>query len=231
MRQPATVWRGGETGRWPGIGPPGCGGQPGRVWAGSRGCKRYLRRGGAELSNRRDAEFTEYAQARLSWLRGLAYVLCQDWQRADDVVQSALTRLYVHWGTARSASSPDAYARTIVVREFLREQRSAWSRRVVLTRQPPDSAIPEGTAAADLGLREALARLPAGQRAVLVVRFYCDLSVDQAARVLGCSPGTVKSQTAKRLATLRRWLAAGQPAGPAPIKVKRSSSLEGTEHG
>jgi DNA-directed RNA polymerase specialized sigma24 family protein len=112
------------------------------------------------LSNRRDAEFTEYAQARLSWLRGLAYVLCHDWHRADDVVQSALTRLYTHWSTARSADSPDAYARTIVVREYLREQRSSWARRVVLTRQPPESAAPDGTGGADLGLAEALARLP-----------------------------------------------------------------------
>jgi RNA polymerase sigma-70 factor (sigma-E family) len=181
------------------------------------------------LSSRRDTEFTEYAQARLSWLRGLAYVLCQDWHRADDVVQSALTRLYAHWGTARSADSPDAYARTIVVREYLREQRSSWARRVVLTRQPPDSAVPDGTDTADLGLREALARLPERQRAVLVVRFYCDLSVDQAARVLGCSPGTVKSQTAKGLATLRQRLEPGQP-GP-PAAGRRPSSLKGTGHG
>jgi RNA polymerase sigma-70 factor (sigma-E family) len=182
------------------------------------------------LNSRRDAEFTEYAQARLSWLRGLAYVLCQDWHRADDVVQSALTRLYAHWGTARSADSPDAYARTIVVREFLREQRSSWVRRVVLTRQPPDSAAPDHTGgAADLGLSEALARLPGGQRAVLVVRFYCDLSVEQSARVLGCSPGTVKSQTAKGLTTLRRWLEPGHAGLPAA--ARRPSPLEGTENG
>lgn len=186
------------------------------------------------MSGRRDAEFTEYTRARLSWLRGLAYVLCQDWQRADDVVQSALTRLYVHWGTARSADSPDAYVRTIVVREFLREQRSAWSRRVVLTHRPPDSVAPDstagpGTEGTDLGLREALGRLPAGQRAVLVVRFYCDLSVDQAARVLGCSPGTVKSQTSKGLAALRQWLEPGPPG--LPVAGRRPSSLEGSEHG
>lgn len=187
------------------------------------------------MSSHRDAEFTEYAQARLSWLRGLAYVLCQDWHHADDVVQAALTRLYMHWGTARSASSPDAYARTIVVREFLRERRSAWARRVVLTRQPPDSEVPGGAGGADLDLREALARLPARQRAVLVVRFYCDLSVDQSARVLGCSPGTVKSQTAKGLATLRRWLEPGQPGVPAAGQpqpfLKGTSDLKETEHG
>jgi RNA polymerase sigma-70 factor (sigma-E family) len=156
-------------------------------------------------------------------------VLCQDWHRADDVVQSALTRLYVHWGTARSATSPDAYVRTIVVREFLRERRSAWARRVVLTHQPPDLIAPDGTSGADLGLREALARLPAGQQAVLVVRFYCDLSVDQAAQVLGCSPGTVKSQTAKGLAALRRRL--GPDERGLPAAGQRMPTLEGTDHG
>jgi RNA polymerase sigma-70 factor (sigma-E family) len=196
------------------------------------GCKRYLAEGGAELNSRRDTEFTEYAQARLSWLRGLAYVLSQDWQRADDVVQSALTRLYSHWGTARSADNLDAYVRTIVVREFIRERRSPWARRVVLTREPPDSVAPDGTGGADLGLPEALARLPARQRAVLVARFYCDLSVEQAAQALSCSPGTVKSQTAKALTTLRRWLEPGLPSQPGPPAAgPRRSSLEGTGNG
>jgi RNA polymerase sigma-70 factor (sigma-E family) len=180
------------------------------------------------LPSRRDVEFTEYAQARLSWLRSLAYVLCQDWHRADDVVQAALVRLYAHWGQARSAGSRDGYARTILVREYLRERGSSWARRVVLTREPPDSVVPEGAGGADLGLREALAWLPAGQRAVLVLRFYCDLSVDQAARVLGCSPGTVKSQTAKGLTGLRRWLDPGQSGTPA---AGRPPSLEGSDHG
>jgi RNA polymerase sigma-70 factor (sigma-E family) len=186
------------------------------------------------LNSRRDAEFTEYAQARLSWLRGLAYVLCQDWHHADDVVQAALARLYAHWGTARSASNLDGYTRTIVVREYLRERGSAWARRVVLTREPPESAAPDGTGGrpgADVGLQEALARLPAGQRAVLVVRFYCDLSVEQSARVLGCSPGTVKSQTAKGLAGLRRWLEPGLPVPGLPVPGLPSTSLKGTENG
>jgi hypothetical protein len=58
----------------------------------------------------RDAEYTEYVAARLSSLRRLAAVLCDDWQRADDLVQATLTKLYVHWGRAREASHADAYA-------------------------------------------------------------------------------------------------------------------------
>ena len=66
-----------------------------------------------------------------------------------------------------------------------------------------------------LDVRMAVAALPARQRATLVLRFYCDMSVDQAAEVLGCSPGTVKSQTAKALEAVRRALApAANPAGP-----------------
>ena len=180
------------------------------------------------MRSRQDAEFTEYAQARLSWLRSLAFVLCQDWQRADDLVQEALTRLYARWGKARFVSNLDGYARVILVREYLRERSSPWARRVVLARDPPDLAVCDGAADADLGLREELSRLPAGQRTVLVLRFYCDLSVDQAAQVLGCSPGTVKSQTAKGLIALRRLLDPDPPGEPA---AGRSSSLEGTDHG
>jgi RNA polymerase sigma-70 factor (sigma-E family) len=177
-------------------------------------------------------EFTEYAQARLSWLRGLAFALCQDWHRADDLVQEALTRWYAHWGRARSADNPDAYVRAILVREYLRERSSPWARRVLLTREPPDSpgpAVSEDAAGGDPSLGQELARLPSGQRTVLVLRFYCDLSVDQAARVLRCSPGTVKSQTAKGLAALRRCR--GPAAAPGEPAAGRPPSRRGADHG
>ena len=83
--------------------------------------------------SRRDAEYTQYVAARLSSLRRLAAVLCGDWQRADDLVQATLTNLYVHWGRVRAAEHADAYARAVLVREFLHEQRSSWSRRVTLS--------------------------------------------------------------------------------------------------
>jgi RNA polymerase sigma-70 factor (sigma-E family) len=178
----------------------------------------------------RDAEFTEYAQARLSWLRGLAYVLCRDWHRADDLVQTALTRTYVHWRQVRAADNQDGYVRTILVREFVRERGSFWARRVVLTSEPPDSTgrAPR-SGGTDLFLAEALALLPPRRRAALVLRFYCDLSVDQTADVLGCSPGTVKSQTAKGLASLRQSLGSGVPY--LPEATQPPSSLGGSDHG
>ncbi|HEY7433248.1 MAG TPA: sigma factor, partial [Streptosporangiaceae bacterium] len=81
------------------------------------------------VSGGRDAEYCEYVAARLSSLRRLAAVLCGDWQRADDLVQAALAKLYVHWGRVRAADHPDAYARTVLVHEFVQERRSLWVRR------------------------------------------------------------------------------------------------------
>lgn len=88
------------------------------------------------MSGRRDDEFTEYVTERMWWLRRLAYLLCQDWPRADDLVQSTITRLYMHWGRAAAVEHTDGYVRTILVREYLSERRSGWARRVSLTAEP-----------------------------------------------------------------------------------------------
>jgi len=164
------------------------------------------------VSARQDDEFTQYVAARLGSLRRAAYLLCQDWQRADDLVQTTITRLYAHWGRAAEVEHTDAYARTILVRAYLGEQRSGWARRVSVTAVLPDQPghAPDRDAALDV--RAALAALPPRQRATLVLRFYCDLTVAEAAGVLGCSEGTVKSQTAKGIAALREQLGAGMPA-------------------
>jgi RNA polymerase sigma-70 factor (sigma-E family) len=165
------------------------------------------------VNRSRDAEYTEYVAARLSSLRQLAVVLCGDWQRADDLVQATLTRLYVNWGRVRAATHPDAYARAVLVREFIHERRSIWVRRVSLSGRVADSPAAVVDHDAVLDLRAAVAALPARQRATLVLRFYCDLNVDQSAEILGCSPGTVKSQTARALAAVRRALGPAHAAG------------------
>jgi RNA polymerase sigma-70 factor (sigma-E family) len=160
-------------------------------------------------------EFAEYMSARLPSLRRLALLLCQDWHRADDLVQAAMTRLYLAWEKAASADSIDAYVRTILVREFIRERRTNWARRVSVTDRPLDLPAPPPDREDFLDLRAAVAVLPPRQRAVLVLRFYCDMNVDQCAEALGCTPGTVKSQTAKAIAALRRTLAAPNPGSAA----------------
>jgi len=91
-------------------------------------------------------EFAEYAAASIPSLRRLALLLCRNWHDADDLVQAALSKMCQHWYRAAAADSTDAYARAILVREFVRGQRTAWARRVSVTDQPPEIRAP----AADL---------------------------------------------------------------------------------
>ncbi len=154
-----------------------------------------------------DAGFTDYVTTRAIWLRKVAYLLCGDWHRADDLVQSAITRLYTNWQRAGRVENLDGYARRTLVNTFLAEQRTAWWRRVDLRgsdHDPPRASGPDIDAALDLSA--ALARLPARQRATVVLRYFCDLPVAETARALGCSEGTVKSQTAKAVDALRELL-------------------------
>lgn len=159
----------------------------------------------------RDAEFTEYVNARAIWLRRTAYLLCQDWHRADDLTQAALLRLYLNWERARDVEHLDAYARTILVNIYLNEQRSSWWKRIRLAQPalPPEPQAPNpGDTEGSLDLLAALAALPPRQRAALVLRYYCDLSIADTAQLLGCTTGTIKSQTSRGLDTLRHILGA-----------------------
>jgi RNA polymerase sigma-70 factor (sigma-E family) len=171
------------------------------------------------MSSARDDEFTEYVAARLPWLGRVAYLLCQDRHRAEDLVQTAITRLYVHWRRAVAADNLDGYARTVLVRVYLSERNSAWARRVRVSPLLPDDTALAADIDAELDLRAALAMLPPRQRAAVVLRYYCDLSVDQTAAVLGCSAGTVKSQTARGLDSLRR-LVVSQAGIPAEGRIR-----------
>jgi RNA polymerase sigma-70 factor (sigma-E family) len=157
----------------------------------------------------RDAEFTEYVSARSSWLRRVAYLLCGDWHRADDLVQTTITKLYAHWGRASRADNLDGYARRTLVNTYLAEQRSGWAKWTILLRGgsgDDERGLLDVDVDLSLDLKAALTRLPPRQRATVVLRFYCDLSVEQTAQVLGCSTGNVKSQSSRGLATLRNIL-------------------------
>jgi RNA polymerase sigma-70 factor (sigma-E family) len=153
-----------------------------------------------------DAEFCEFAAARVAWLRRVGYLLCGDWHQADDLTQTALTRLYRHWGRVRRMDNPDGYARTTLVNAFLAERRSPWRR--VLLQAPEEREAAVSDLDAVLDVREALAALPPRQRATVVLRYYCDLTVEQTAQALDCSVGNVKSQTSRGLDALRRALTA-----------------------
>lgn len=162
---------------------------------------------GSEKLAEHDRLFTEYVNTQLEQLRRLAYALCQDAHRADDLVQEAITKLYLHWRTIDKVTNLDRYVRAIVVREFLNTQRLGWARRVRLSDTPPEGKSPQSASIEDrLVLWAALKQMPPKQRAVVVLRFMCDLSVEDVADILGCSEGTVKSQTSAGLITLRRHL-------------------------
>ncbi|HEY1624960.1 MAG TPA: SigE family RNA polymerase sigma factor [Streptosporangiaceae bacterium] len=158
------------------------------------------------MSGHADLDYVEYVTARHAWLRRVAYLLCQDWHSADDLVQVAFTRLFTYWSRAQRVDNLDGYVRTILVRAFLGQRRSSWQTRVVLAETPPEAIVTAFDQDAMLDVRAALLAVPPRQRATLVLRFYCDLDVEQAAAALGCSAGTVKSQTAKGLAAMRRVL-------------------------
>jgi RNA polymerase sigma-70 factor (sigma-E family) len=158
------------------------------------------------MSPEQEREYVEYVTARTPMLRRMAYLLCGDEHRADDHVQQALVRLYMHWRRARAVEHLDRYVRKILVRVHLDERRRAWAR-VRLVDVPPEVPQPVGTEVEDRTvLRAALLRVPPRQRAVLVLRFLYDLPVEEVAETLGCSAGTVKSQTSHGLAALRRLL-------------------------
>jgi len=147
-----------------------------------------------------EAEFSEWVAAHQRHLQRSAFLLTGDPGRAEDLVQEALTKLALKWTRVRDGN-PLAYARTIIVRDNI----SWWRRgRVVTVPEQPD---PEGPASADpltaLVVRRALDRLTPRQRAVLVLRYYDDLTERETAEILGISVGTVKSTNAAALERLR----------------------------
>jgi len=151
----------------------------------------------------RDAAFAEYFAARSGAMRGTAFLLCGDWHRAEDLVQTAFTKLYTHWNRVARHEALDPYVRQVLIRTYIDDGRRGWWRRERPQETPLDRAGPAVSADDRLMLMRALAEVPPRQRAVLVLRYWEDMSVEAAAAVLSCSPGTVKSQAARGLETLR----------------------------
>jgi RNA polymerase sigma-70 factor (sigma-E family) len=153
--------------------------------------------------------FRSFVAGRSQALLSTAYLLTHDWGRAEDLVQSALVRSWLSW--RRIAGNPEPYVRRVLVNEYASWWRRRW-RGEVPTAVLPDrpTGAPDGTTALDArdAMWQLLARLPRRQRAVVVLRYYEELSEREIADVLGCSVGTVKSQAAKAMARLRAELGA-----------------------
>jgi len=154
-----------------------------------------------------DNGFTEFATARLGALSRIAYLLTGDHHAAEDLLQSALVIVASRWGRVAAADDPMAYVRKVLYHELVSMwRRSRHLRSELTTDHPPERRVPRDEAADTvrrLVIEQALAKLPPRQRAVIVLRYFEDLSEVDAAAVRGCSVGTVKSQAHHALANLR----------------------------
>lgn len=166
--------------------------------------------GGAAVGDS-GTDFDAFVVRRYAALVRFGYVLTGNRASAEDLVQSALFRTYRRWQHLDSHDDPTAYVRKAMVNAHISWTRLLSSREQLFA-DPPDSAGAEGGDIEGLHMWRQLATLPARMRAVLVLRFYEDLSEVETARVLGCSAGTVKSQTSRGLARLRRELSRPEPS-------------------
>jgi RNA polymerase sigma-70 factor (sigma-E family) len=152
------------------------------------------------------ASFDEYVRARHPALLRFAHVLCGDAHLAADLVQDALERTGLRWRRLLDQEDPEGYVRRVIVNQYLNRLRRL--RREHLVADVPDRAGDEHSTGTDDPIRQLLASLPRRQRAVVVLRFYEDMTEAAIAEVLGCSLGTVKSNSSRALAKLRSALAA-----------------------
>ncbi|HET9140997.1 SigE family RNA polymerase sigma factor [Actinophytocola sp.] len=157
--------------------------------------------------------FRRFASGATTQLGRLAYLLCGDRHLAEDLVQSCLIKMYLAWPRLTEPDAALGYARRVLLRCWLNEARRPWRRSEARDGVVPD--VPDGTAdpALDAGaghvravLLGALGQLPPRQRAAVVLRYWVQLSVAETAAAMRCSEGTVKSQSARGLATLRAAL-------------------------
>lgn len=151
--------------------------------------------------DRDPADFEAFVHARLPHLLKFGRALAGDEERGADLVQDALERTFMRWSKVRDGD-PEGYVRRAMVNRSI----SVWRK---LRRERPLTALPEPHETdrpRDHELLDAVHRLPARQRAVIALRYYEDLTEPQTAAVLGCSVGTVKSQTSRAMATLRTQL-------------------------
>ena len=154
----------------------------------------------------RDAAFSEFVRARRTHLRRIAYGVCGDWHGADDLVQTALVKLYVAWPRVRRDGGEEAYARTIIVRSHIDETRRPWRRETSARRTAGGCGTEPFPLEERDALFDALLALPLQQRKVVLLRHWLGLSVAETAAELGISQGTVKSHSSRALAALQEVL-------------------------
>jgi RNA polymerase sigma-70 factor (sigma-E family) len=167
-----------------------------------------------------EARFKDFAQAQAAPLRRFAYLLCGDWHFAEDLMQTTLIKIYRTWSRVRQPEAAGNYVRQVLLRTWLDEKRKPWRRREERSEPVPDVAdvAPDPASEAQRTwaksvIQQGLLKVPSKQRAVLVLRYFDEMSVAETAEVLGCSEGNVKSQTARGLATLGKAVGLLEPQG------------------
>ncbi|GAA5163520.1 MULTISPECIES: RNA polymerase sigma factor [Amycolatopsis] len=158
-----------------------------------------------------EAGFRDFATTSAAGLRRFAYLLCGDWHLAEDLTQTTLLKIYRSWRKLRHDEAIAHYVRRTLLRTWLDEKRKPWRRRESghdVVPEVADGTLDPAARAERLWARTVVQRglleVPPKQRAVLVLRYFDELSVAETAAVLGCSEGNVKSQTARGLAALAR---------------------------
>jgi RNA polymerase sigma-70 factor (sigma-E family) len=179
-----------------------------------------------------EQQFTEFATLAAPRLRRTAFLLCGDWHTAEDLTQTALAKVFVSWRRISRKDAVQAYATRTLLNCYLAGRRRKRATEVLLSRLP-DRAVQPREPELRLMMLDALAVLPPRARAVVVLRYWEDLSVEQVASLLGCSTGNVKSQSARALDKLRALLddAAPRPvtAGPRPAPRRRPTQPPPTQ--
>jgi RNA polymerase sigma-70 factor (sigma-E family) len=149
--------------------------------------------------------FAEFVEARSPSLLRAAWLLTGDVGKAEDLLQTVLARAWRNWQRIRSDGNPEAYVRQMLYTTFLSWWRRRWRGEIPTEGMPDQPGMGDlaGESAVRDAMRRALNRLSPRQRAVLVLRFLEDLSVAETSALLGCTDGTVKTQTSRALAAMR----------------------------
>jgi RNA polymerase sigma-70 factor (sigma-E family) len=160
-----------------------------------------------------DEDFADFYSARFDAARRTAYALCGDWVEAEELAQGGFVRLYAKWPRV-AGGNVDGYLRTILIRLFFDARRRGRAKELLVADAPerPDHSRELARVDDQQSLLAALQGVPPRQRATLVLRIVHDLPIEQVARVLGCSTGTVKSQLSRGMQALRAaYRGAGTP--------------------
>jgi RNA polymerase sigma-70 factor (sigma-E family) len=173
-------------------------------------------------------EFVEFAGAASGRLRRTAFLLCGDWHTAEDLTQTTLAKVFTAWRRISHRDAVNAYAMRTLLNTYLAESRRKRPAEL-LTGQVPEQPVETPGPELRLAVLGALATLPPKARAVVVLRYWADMSVDQVASLLGCSTGNVKSQCARALDKLRLLLddAATEPGPVGVINLPNAARNEG----